>query len=46
MRFYTEINIKGGTSRRKPGELKAAGKNQVWMWDTTCIKTSVRGLHY
>lgn len=37
---------KEGTSRKKPDELKATAKNQVWMWDITWIKTSVQGLYY
>lgn len=37
---------KEGTSRKKPAELKATAKNQIWMWDITWIKTSVQGLYY
>ncbi len=37
---------KEGSSRKKPDELKATAKNQVWMWDITWIKTSVQGLYY
>ena len=37
---------KEGTSRKKPDELKATAKNQVWMWDITWIKTIVQGLYY
>ncbi|HHU36675.1 MAG TPA: IS3 family transposase [Treponema sp.] len=37
---------KEGVSRKKPDELKVTGKNQVWMWDITWIKTSVQGLYY
>jgi len=37
---------KEGTSRKKPDELKATAKNQVWMWDITWIKTGVQGLYY
>lgn len=37
---------KEGSSRKKPAELKATAKNQVWMWDITWIKTSVQGLYY
>ena len=35
-----------GISRHKPGELKATGKNQVWMWDITWIKSPVAGIYY
>lgn len=37
---------KEGTSRKKPAELKATAKNQVWMWDITWLKTNVQGLYY
>lgn len=37
---------KEGSSRKKPDELKATAKNQVWMWDITWIKTDVQGLYY
>jgi transposase InsO family protein len=37
---------KEGTSRKKPDELKATAKNQVWMWDITWIKTAVKGIYY
>lgn len=37
---------KEGSSRKKPDELKATAKNQVWMWDITWIKTEVQGLYY
>jgi len=37
---------KEGTSRKKPDELRATAKNQVWMWDITWIKTSVQGIYY
>src|SRR5574344_2051596 len=37
---------KEGTSRKKPDELKATAKNQVWMWDITWLKTDVKGIYY
>ena len=37
---------KKGTSRNKPQELKAYRKNQVWMWDITCLKSPVIGIWY
>jgi transposase InsO family protein len=37
---------KEGSSRKKPDELRATEKNQVWMWDITWLKTSVKGVYY
>lgn len=42
----TRIREKEGTSRKKPDELKATAKNQVWMWDITWLKTDVKGIYY
>lgn len=35
-----------GTSRQKPVELRATGKNQIWMWDITWLKSNVLGIYY
>lgn len=37
---------KEGTSRKKPAELRATAKNQVWMWDITWLKSQVQGQYY
>lgn len=37
---------KEGSSRKKPEELRATAKNQVWMWDITWLKTDVKGIYY
>lgn len=37
---------KKASSRKKPAELKATAKNQVWMWDITWLKSSVQGKYY
>lgn len=34
------------TQRRKPPELVATGPNQVWSWDITYLKTSVKGIFF
>jgi putative transposase len=36
---------KEGTSRKRPDELTATAKNQVWMWDITWLKTDVQGIY-
>ncbi len=36
---------KEGTSRKRPDELRATAKNQVWMWDITWLKTNVQGIY-
>jgi len=35
-----------GKKRTKPLELKASGPNQIYSWDITYLKTSVRGIYY
>jgi len=37
---------KEGSKRKKPEELKATAKNQVYMWDITWLKTSVQGIYH
>lgn len=34
------------TKRHKPEELVAAGPNEVWSWDITYLKSSVRGVFF
>jgi transposase InsO family protein len=39
-------DCKPANSVNKPDELKATGPNQVWSWDITYLKTSVKGIYY
>jgi len=34
------------TKRHKPTELVAAGPNEVWSWDITYLKSSIRGMFF
>ena len=37
---------KPGKPKKTPDELKATGPNQVWSWDITYLKTTVRGVFF
>jgi len=37
---------KAASVSNKPEELKATGPNQVWSWDITYLKTSIKGIYY
>lgn len=34
------------TKRHRPRELRATGKNQVWSWDITYLRSDVKGIFY